>query len=202
MPRLPSDLLSERGRGLYIVWALADDLNVTERHDGGSHARAVLNKKRFLTRQRSVRCTASPSSSGFASCLSSTRPRWPPICGTATSRAIAELRLRYARPNVAFVATHEGNPAGCVAVTMLDASTAVILRLYVRPQCRGLGIARALVNAAIGFAREGGFSRIVLDTNKRLAAAYELYRSFGFTECAPFGSVSYACPTFMELRIS
>ncbi len=45
MPRLPSDLLSERGRGLYIVWALADDFNVTERHDGGSHARAVINKK-------------------------------------------------------------------------------------------------------------------------------------------------------------
>ncbi len=42
VPRLPSDLLSERGRGLYIVWSLAGDFNVTERFDGGSHARAVL----------------------------------------------------------------------------------------------------------------------------------------------------------------
>jgi PAS domain S-box-containing protein len=42
-PKLPSDLLSERGRGLYIVWSLTDDFNVTRRHDGGSHARAVLN---------------------------------------------------------------------------------------------------------------------------------------------------------------
>jgi anti-sigma regulatory factor (Ser/Thr protein kinase) len=42
-PKLPSDLLSEQGRGLYIVWSLADDFNVTERYDGGSHARAVLN---------------------------------------------------------------------------------------------------------------------------------------------------------------
>lgn len=42
VPRLPSDLLSERGRGLYIVWSLADDFNVTERVDGGAHARAVL----------------------------------------------------------------------------------------------------------------------------------------------------------------
>ncbi len=41
-PKLPSDLLSERGRGLYIVWALSEDFNVTERFDGGSHARAVL----------------------------------------------------------------------------------------------------------------------------------------------------------------
>ncbi len=43
VPKLPSDLLSERGRGLYIVWSLTDDFNVTRRHDGGSHARAVLN---------------------------------------------------------------------------------------------------------------------------------------------------------------
>jgi PAS domain S-box-containing protein len=42
-PKLPTDVLSERGRGLYIVWSLTDDFNVTPRHDGGSHARAVLN---------------------------------------------------------------------------------------------------------------------------------------------------------------
>jgi anti-sigma regulatory factor (Ser/Thr protein kinase) len=41
-PKLPLDLLSERGRGLYIVWSLAEDCNVTLRHDGGAHARAVL----------------------------------------------------------------------------------------------------------------------------------------------------------------
>jgi PAS domain S-box-containing protein len=41
-PKLPSNILDERGRGLYIVWSLADDFNVTPRHDGGAHARAVL----------------------------------------------------------------------------------------------------------------------------------------------------------------
>jgi len=41
-PKLPLDLLSERGRGLFIVWSLAEDCNVTLRHDGGAHARAVL----------------------------------------------------------------------------------------------------------------------------------------------------------------
>ena len=41
-PKLPLDLLSERGRGLYIVWSLAEDFNVTLRYDGGAHARAVL----------------------------------------------------------------------------------------------------------------------------------------------------------------
>ena len=45
-PRLPTDLLSERGRGLFVVWSLSEDLNVTKRFDGGSHARAVLNVRR------------------------------------------------------------------------------------------------------------------------------------------------------------
>ncbi len=42
LPKLPDDVLSERGRGLYIVSALADDFSVTRRPHGGSHARAVL----------------------------------------------------------------------------------------------------------------------------------------------------------------
>jgi anti-sigma regulatory factor (Ser/Thr protein kinase) len=46
MPRLPSDLLSERGRGLFLVWSLSEDFNVTKRADGGSHVRVVLSPRR------------------------------------------------------------------------------------------------------------------------------------------------------------
>ena len=42
LPKLPADVLSESGRGLYIVAALAEDFSVTRRPDGGSHARVVL----------------------------------------------------------------------------------------------------------------------------------------------------------------
>ena len=42
VPRLPSDLLSERGRGLFLVWKLSEDFNVDVRTGGGAHARAVL----------------------------------------------------------------------------------------------------------------------------------------------------------------
>ena len=40
--RLPNDVMSESGRGLYIASMLARDLSVIPRPDGGSHARAVL----------------------------------------------------------------------------------------------------------------------------------------------------------------
>lgn len=42
VPKLPDDMLSENGRGLFIVAALARDFTVSHRRGSGSHARAVL----------------------------------------------------------------------------------------------------------------------------------------------------------------
>ncbi|HEV3088220.1 MAG TPA: SpoIIE family protein phosphatase [Candidatus Elarobacter sp.] len=41
-PRLPADVLSERGRGLFLVNVFAEEVTVERRRAGGSHARAVL----------------------------------------------------------------------------------------------------------------------------------------------------------------
>jgi anti-sigma regulatory factor (Ser/Thr protein kinase) len=41
-PMLPSDLLSETGRGLFIVSQVTREFSVARRHCRGSHARAVL----------------------------------------------------------------------------------------------------------------------------------------------------------------
>lgn len=46
IPRLPTDLLSERGRGLFLVWTLSEDFNVDVRPSGGAHARVVLPVRR------------------------------------------------------------------------------------------------------------------------------------------------------------
>jgi serine phosphatase RsbU (regulator of sigma subunit)/anti-sigma regulatory factor (Ser/Thr protein kinase) len=42
VPHLPSDLMAESGRGLYLVTALAEEFTILHRAGGGSHARAVL----------------------------------------------------------------------------------------------------------------------------------------------------------------
>jgi hypothetical protein len=42
---LPPDLLSESGRGLFIVSALTQDFRVAKGPKGGSHARAVLRMR-------------------------------------------------------------------------------------------------------------------------------------------------------------
>jgi len=104
--------------------------------------------------------------------------------------------------DAAFLARFEDAYAGCVAVTVRDPATAILRHLYVRPAFRGRGAARALSEAAIGFARECRCDRIVLDTEaQRLSAAAALYRSLGFIECEPYARVNYSNPTFMELQL-
>lgn len=45
-PRLPNDLFSENGRGLYLIAKLADGFSVERRPGGGSHARiSILTAK-------------------------------------------------------------------------------------------------------------------------------------------------------------
>jgi anti-sigma regulatory factor (Ser/Thr protein kinase) len=43
-PRLPNDLFSENGRGLYLISKLADGLSVDHRPGGGTHTRITLSK--------------------------------------------------------------------------------------------------------------------------------------------------------------
>ncbi len=104
---------------------------------------------------------------------------------------------------VAFVASVDGQPCGCVALDERDSGTGIIKRLYVRPAFRQHGVARALIDDLVAAARERGYLRIVLDTDReRLAAAYKCYLAYGFTECAPYvEAVSYVCATFMDLPL-
>lgn len=104
--------------------------------------------------------------------------------------------------DVAFVASDDGTPCGCVALADANQNDARMRHLYVSPAHRNRGVARALLAAFTESARSRGARRIILDTDKsRLAAAYALYRSLGFVECSPHGDVDYACPTFMELPL-
>lgn len=58
---LPPDLLSESGRGLFIVSALTHDFRVSKAHAGGSHARAVLRtQRRQLVANRTDAISSTP----------------------------------------------------------------------------------------------------------------------------------------------
>jgi putative acetyltransferase len=115
---------------------------------------------------------------------------------------IASLRATYAKPNAAFLARINDDVAGCIGLVARDEESAIVQRLYAKPSLRGQGVGRGLVATAIDFARRCGYRRVVLDTHaERLPAAYALYLSLGFSDCEAYGSVDYACPTYMELQL-
>jgi GNAT superfamily N-acetyltransferase len=104
-------------------------------------------------------------------------------------------------PKAAIVAFIDETSCGCVGLFDLG-DAAIMKRLYVRSTFRNRGVARALLETFLTVAREHEYKRIVLDTDReRMPAAYALYRALGFEDCAPYGPVEYATPTYMELRL-
>ena len=79
--RLPKDIMSDSGRGLFIVRSLISDLNITRRTDGGSHARAVLPftirsnrpERRRAQARLATATTATATSAGIPETSSSAR---------------------------------------------------------------------------------------------------------------------------------
>jgi GNAT superfamily N-acetyltransferase len=56
---------------------------------------------------------------------------------------------------------------------------------------RGIGVGKALVEAAIQTARDLGYGEIKLDTLPQMAGAIALYKKSGFAPIPPYGSHPY-----------
>ena len=105
------------------------------------------------------------------------------------------------RPRGAFlVAMSESLPIGCVGLKGTGSAIAEIKRLWVAPSARGLGLARRLMTAAEGVARELSINILRLDTNSTLAEAQQLYRNTGWSEIDRFNDDPYP-DTFFEKHL-
>ncbi len=62
-------------------------------------------------------------------------------------------------------------------------------RVYVRPDARGSGLGRAIVERLIADARQFGFEIMFLDTSPTLTAARALSARLGFAELPPYPEV-------------
>lgn len=88
---------------------------------------------------------------------------------------------------LAFVA---GDPAGCVALRSLDSDVCEMKRLYIKPQFRGKGIGRALVQKIIELASAKNYKKMRLDTISSMEAAIKLYQMMGFKKISPYRHMS------------
>jgi putative acetyltransferase len=93
----------------------------------------------------------------------------------------------YAPPAGVLLLARSGRAvAGCIAVRRIDESTCEMKRLYVRDAFRGKGAGVALANAAVRWARQAGYARMLLDTLPSMGSAHRLYGRLGFKEIEPY----------------
>ena len=75
---------------------------------------------------------------------------------------------------------------GCGGLRPLGPGVAEIKRMYVRPEARGRGLGRKLLDALLAAARQADYQEVRLDTDGLMPAACQLYRAAGFQPCDPY----------------
>ena len=75
----------------------------------------------------------------------------------------------------------------------LTDEVAEIKRMYVRPQARSRGVARALLVALEEAAVSLGYAAARLDTGPKQAHGLALYRSAGYVDVEPYNDNPFAC---------
>ncbi len=111
---------------------------------------------------------------------------YTPIIGAAQVAYMLEhfqsrsaIEVDIANGYVYSIAALDGEPCGYSAVR-LDQDGLFLSKLYVREAARSLGIARAMLHAAVTAAREAGMARIWLTCNKYNTASLTAYERLGF----------------------
>ena len=79
-----------------------------------------------------------------------------------------------------WIVEKDGETAGSIALVQSPKTEAQVRWLLLHPDVRGYGIGRLLVEEAIAFCRESGYSSVFLWTVRGLLAAAHLYESAGF----------------------
>lgn len=80
------------------------------------------------------------------------------------------------------IALDNDKAIGCGAIKKFDDRSMEVKRMYVLPQARGKGYSKQVLQSLESWAKDLGFSRIVLETGKRQVPAVNLYRNMGYNQ--------------------
>jgi putative acetyltransferase len=78
-------------------------------------------------------------------------------------------------------------PSGCGCFKKFDENTVEIKRMYVKPSERKQGVASSILSELEVWAREDGFSSIILETASKQLEAIALYERAGYALTANYG---------------
>jgi GNAT superfamily N-acetyltransferase len=89
--------------------------------------------------------------------------------------------------NTVVIAYIDDAPAGCGCFKPYDAEAVEVKRMFVRPEARGAGISKLILNELENWARELGFNYTVLETGGKQVEALSLYPRAGYASIPKYG---------------
>ena len=78
-------------------------------------------------------------------------------------------------------------PSGCACFKEIDEDTVEIKRMFVKPAERNMGLASGILNELEVWAKEDGFSIIVLETPNKQYEAIDFYKKRGYKIIPNYG---------------
>ena len=87
-----------------------------------------------------------------------------------------------------FVIRDNGTPAGCGGVQLVGTEYGELKRMYVRPQFRGKGFGKLMLDHLERFTRDRGVGVVRLETGIHQHEAIRLYERAGYRPIPPFAS--------------
>lgn len=92
------------------------------------------------------------------------------------------------RDGVAFFVTrYDDKPAGCGGLKLFGSEYGEVKRMFVRPNYRGLGLGKAMLDRLAAYTREHQAKVLRLETGIYQIEAVGLYERWGFQRRPPFG---------------
>ncbi|WP_315822188.1 GNAT family N-acetyltransferase [Paraflavitalea speifideaquila] len=114
----------------------------------------------------------------------------------------ALYELFQTRGSIYFVALFNDRLLGGAGIFPSDGlppGTCELVKMYLLPEARGLGLGKLLIEKALAFAREAGYEQVYLETMPELKKAVSVYEKFGFHYLdGPMGNTGhFGCDIWM-----
>lgn len=91
--------------------------------------------------------------------------------------------------------------AGIYPTEGLPADTCELIKMYLLPETRGIGLGKALVNKCLDFAQSNRYKRVYLETMPELNNAVKMYEKMGFSLLeGPMGNTGHFACTIRMIK--
>jgi putative acetyltransferase len=93
--------------------------------------------------------------------------------------------------------------AGIFPSAGLPADTCELVKMYLIPEARGIGLGKKLIDQCLAFATQSGYKNVYLETMPELKQAVKVYEKFGFAYLdGPMGNTGhFGCEIWMLKKL-